>query len=821
MKKFLFLTTAVFLLLVASMALYAPVAKADAPVDFVVGVTKRSNTGVETPVLNPYVTVRTVDKWVTATNDVPKHIPLNFYPYSGNHLDSDFSGLPDTNDLALYPSISWYQWGIAAKTQLIWCGQRGKVPEGQFEVDVNIADGVNPPYLGAGHWEYQWFEKYGGLTYVASGVQQGTKARVQAVNPRQTSVWFTFVEDPPPPPVIVTPPPSVGSITIAKRGYFGNPTGAPSELKIGETLQRGQILISPNGSHKLIVQEDGNLGVYNYHGWLWQKAGAPCNNGTDSVPGDKLVFQADGNLVMPSGTSETAANIWKSGSSGLNGIVLRMQDDGNLVMYKADGTDAWHSKSPKYLNTSCTNSAEYFNIALANTKDSERYNSIANTNTTLAASNEVATAQVLVSNAYPLTGSSVFHSSRDNPSTVNGVWMYPSYTATSGDQQPYWTTVQTPAGQQVEKVQMCIDGTCYDKTWSLSCTDNVLKTGTCTFQGLRVFSGITTYVDWWLGPVPVAIPYYPWLQTKNGDVTSADYQAIKGKITGQVIGSATDRADKKGARPAASTPTESSFVIAAVSNGPSFCSDSKFALGQVSTSRDNATPQSCVNGGYTPTAVNFDKVKASIAKAYADNGNGVAKSPVIPDACNPKYATGVTVPTVFFSSSVNIGCSAGGIQKIDGSATIDFEKTNVSGRGTVWVTGDLTLNKNIKYGATTNDPKTTPNLVIFVEGDVKIDGGVTQIDASIISMKTISTCTQSGTTGVACSIPLTINGFLASGGKINFARRFYNQATPSPAELINLTSQSTTFPAPGLDRTDIDVTSKLQINGGEFAPRLN
>ena len=34
-------------------------------------------------------------------------------------------------------------------------------------------------------------------------------------------------------------------------------------------------------------------------------------------------------------------------------------------------------------------------------------------------------------------------------------------------------------------------------------------------------------------------------------------------------------------------------------------------------------------------------------------------------------------------------------------------------------------------------------------------------------------------------------------------------------------SQSTTFPAPGLDRTDVDVTSKLQINGGEFAPRLN
>ncbi len=812
MKKFLFLTIAVFLVLVVSMTLYTPVAKADSPAEFVVGITRRSNTGVETPVLNAIVTARTVRKNVSLQpNNSPKSIPLNPYPYYGNHLSSDGIGLPDTNDEALFPTISWYQWGLAFKNNYIWCGNAGGVPEGQFEVDVDIADGRWPPYLGQGHWEYQWFEKYGGLTYVASGVQQGTKARVQAVNPRQTSVWFTFVEDPPA-PVVVTPPPSVGSITIAKRGYFGNPTGAPSELKIGETLQRGQVLISPDGSKKLVMQEDGNLAVYNYHGPIWQAAVQGSN---------RLAFQSDGNLALwKDNTGGLPEALWSSGSNGQEGTVLRMQNDGNLVMYKDSNpgsTAVWFSRMQKYWNGTNTFFAEYVGGTSAPVNSANYlFNSLANTNSHLAVSNEVATSQVLVSNAFPLTGSSVFHSSKDNPSTVNGVWMYPSYTATSGDQQPYWTTVTTPAGQQVEKVQMCINGTCYDKTWSLSCTDNVLKTGTCTFEGLRVFAGITTYVDWWMGPVPVAIPYYPWLQTKNGDVTSSS------TIRGQVIGSATDRADKKGARPAASTPTESSFVIAAVVKGDNFCSDSRFALGQPLQSRDNATPGSCNTGGYTPSPVNFDKVKASIAKAYADNGNGVAKSPATPNACNPKYATGVTATTgaVFFNN-VDINCPAGGIQKIDGNATINFEKTTVQGRGTVWVTGDLTINKNITYGATTNDPKTTPNLVIFVEGEVKIDGGVTQIDAAIISMKTISTCTQSGTTGPACSSALVINGFLASGGKIDFARRYFNQATPSPAELINLTSQSTTFPAPGLDRTDIDVTSKLQINGGEFAPRLN
>jgi hypothetical protein len=402
------------------------------------------------------------------------------------------------------------------------------------------------------------------------------------------------------------------------------------------------------------------------------------------------------------------------------------------------------------------------------------------------------------------------------------LWVNPcdSSVSTQGD---YNNSIKVPTDYRLNRVQLTGGDTDLAGT---ACTDNINKTGTCTAYGVRVLNGTYTYVNWYLEKIPQPIEYYPWLQTKNGDVTSANSTG-SGKITGQKIGSATDLNNRRGARragtgTAAATVAESSFVVAASEAGNYFCSQERFVLGKPLADRDNLDDGSCKTGGYAPSPVNFDKVKASIAKAYADNGNGVAKSPATPNACNPKYATGVTATTgaVFFNN-VDINCPAGGIQKIDGNATINFEKTTVQGRGTVWVTGDLTINKNITYGATTNDPKTTPNLVIFVEGDVKIDGGVTQIDAAIISMKTISTCTQSGTTGPACSSALVINGFLASGGKIDFARRYFNQATPSPAELINLTGQSTTFPAPGLDRTDIDVTSKLQINGGEFAPRLN
>jgi len=805
MKKFLFLTTAVFLLLAASLLFYVPVAKASSPAEFVAAVTKRSNTGQYTVVTGMPVDVHTVRKSVVI-NNAWKAIPLAGDPYNGSHLDSDNSGRPDTNDIRLYANTPFYNWGVASKENFIWCGNYGGVPDGEFELDVELFPNQ---YLGEGHWEVQWFEMYGGLTYVASSVVQGTKARVQALNPRQTSVWFTFVENSPPPVVVIPPDPSVGSITIAKRGYFGNETGALSELKIGETLQRGQVLISPDRSKKLVMQEDGNLAVYIYHGYIWQAAVLGSN---------RLAFQSDGNLVLWKDNADGLPTaLWSSGSSGALGTVLRMQDDGNLVMYKDSNpgsTAVWFSRMQKYWVPSLpyTNFAEYCGGTSAPVNSGcYLFNSLANTNSHLAASNEVATAPVLVSNAFPLTGSSVFHSSQANPSTVNGVWVYPEYYATGGAKQPYWTTVQVPAGKQVVKAQISINGVSTDKTSTVTCT-GANKTGTCTLPGLTVLDETTTFVDWWMAPEPVAIPYYPWLQTKNGDVTSSS------TITGQVIGSATDRADKKGARPAASLPTESSFVIAALTPKANFCSDSRFALGQLLNRRDNATPQSCQTGGYAPTAVNFDKVKASIAKAYADNGNGVAVAATQPNKCNPKYATGTAAS---LNTTLGLGCPSGGIQKIAGPVTLPA-LIGVAGRGTLWVTGDLTISGNITYGAATNDPKTTPNLVIFVEGNVFIGADVTQIDASIISMETISTCKDSETPGPACSKPLTINGFLASDDKkINFARRFYNQATPSPAELINLTSQSTTFPAPGLDRTDVDVTSKLQINGGEFAPRLN
>jgi hypothetical protein len=397
----------------------------------------------------------------------------------------------------------------------------------------------------------------------------------------------------------------------------------------------------------------------------------------------------------------------------------------------------------------------------------------------------------------------------------------------NGAQNIHSSKIVVPTGYRLNNAQLIRNSTQTNVTPTTTADGKLLCTNsnnieTCSI-GTKVWNQDTTFVQWFLEKIPVPIPYYPWLQIKNGNVTSADNSTDKGKITGQKIGSATDLNNRRGARRAGAGTAESSFVVAASEAGDYFCSTNYMTLGQLWANRDNLDDASCRTGGYTPSPVNFDKVRASVSKAYADNGNGVLV-PAPGNRCAPKYATSAVATAASLNATLGLGCPTGGIQKIGVQAdTVTLSgPLTVNGRGTLWIPGNLTIDQNITYGAATNDPKTTPNLVIFVEGDVKIGAGVTRIDASIISMKTISTCTESVSNAAnTCQKPLVINGFLASGGKIDFARRYFNQATPSPAELINLTSQSTTFPAPGLDRTDIDVTSKLQINGGEFAPRLN
>ncbi len=104
------------------------------------------------------------------------------------------------------------------------------------------------------------------------------------------------------------------------------PSNAGSTLRAGESLFAGQSLFSPNGRHELRMQDDGNLVIY--------RAGAPVwNTGTFNGPG-VATMRADGNFVI---YDQNQQMVWTTQSEGNAGAYLVMQDDGNLVLYAADG----------------------------------------------------------------------------------------------------------------------------------------------------------------------------------------------------------------------------------------------------------------------------------------------------------------------------------------------------------------------------------------------------------------------------------------------------------------------------------------------------
>lgn len=100
-------------------------------------------------------------------------------------------------------------------------------------------------------------------------------------------------------------------------------------LEPGQTLGPGQSISNGTGCFLIVQATDGNVVEYCNGSAVW-------STHTYS-PGDHLVMQSDGNLVLyTSGNSW----IWKSGTNGYPGAELALQDDENLVLYSS-GTAIW------------------------------------------------------------------------------------------------------------------------------------------------------------------------------------------------------------------------------------------------------------------------------------------------------------------------------------------------------------------------------------------------------------------------------------------------------------------------------------------------
>ncbi|WP_249203339.1 protease pro-enzyme activation domain-containing protein [Burkholderia ambifaria] len=99
------------------------------------------------------------------------------------------------------------------------------------------------------------------------------------------------------------------------------------EVTEGTTLRPSQIVYSASGSHRLAMQGDGNLVLYNT-----ANGAAVWNSGTYGNAGAYAVFQTDGNFVIYSASGKA---LWFSSTTGTTfGQRLSVQDDGNMVIYR-------------------------------------------------------------------------------------------------------------------------------------------------------------------------------------------------------------------------------------------------------------------------------------------------------------------------------------------------------------------------------------------------------------------------------------------------------------------------------------------------------
>ena len=110
------------------------------------------------------------------------------------------------------------------------------------------------------------------------------------------------------------------------------PAGPRAILWPPDALTPGQELDAPSQPYKLVLQQDGNLVLYENGLALWA-------TGTNGKTVTQAVMQADGNLVLygPAGA------LWATNTAGHPGARLVLQDDGNLVVYDIGRRPLWSS----------------------------------------------------------------------------------------------------------------------------------------------------------------------------------------------------------------------------------------------------------------------------------------------------------------------------------------------------------------------------------------------------------------------------------------------------------------------------------------------
>lgn len=114
-------------------------------------------------------------------------------------------------------------------------------------------------------------------------------------------------------------------------GFNSPPNGCVAILRPGQGLGTGDAVSSCDGSLVLIMQDDGNLVLYNAAEALWA-------SGTAGSGATRAIMQFDGNLVVYDGSSDAK---WSTGTHDHPDAFLKLFADGRMFIAAPNGERLW------------------------------------------------------------------------------------------------------------------------------------------------------------------------------------------------------------------------------------------------------------------------------------------------------------------------------------------------------------------------------------------------------------------------------------------------------------------------------------------------
>lgn len=171
-------------------------------------------------------------------------------------------------------------------------------------------------------------------TSMATPHVAGAAALVLAANPflNPQQVAATLYADATPNLVTNPGPGSPNRLLFVSHPVPPQPPAGPARLVRGQLLTANQMLVSPAGLYRLLMQADGNLVLYNqFNQAVWQL-------GTAGYPGAFLTFQPDGNLVL---RRADGFPLTYTGTNGTASDRFVVEDDSDVMIYGTNDEIYW------------------------------------------------------------------------------------------------------------------------------------------------------------------------------------------------------------------------------------------------------------------------------------------------------------------------------------------------------------------------------------------------------------------------------------------------------------------------------------------------